>query len=108
MAVDRKVIRQVKALIAGAETVDSGGLGTRQPPRIHAGGPFRAVQRQEIHRIARWYGWQGEVDSALAAGAAASLAGLDDAALGILHARMQLLEGCAQHGLDSPDSPPAR
>lgn len=66
------------------------------------------MQRQEIHRIARWYGWQGEVDRALAAGAVASLAGLDDAALGVLHARMQLLEGCAQHGLDSPDSPPAR
>lgn len=102
------MIRRVKALIAIAETVDSGGTGSREPPRIHAGGPSRAAAGQEIRRIASWYGWQLEVDRVLLTTGVASLAGLDDDSLDRLLRRMTQLETCAQEGLDSPDAPPAR
>lgn len=64
--------------------------------------------RAEIHRIARWYGWQDELLVATSAAGAASLAGLDDHALAQLHARMRRLEACLQDGCDSPDAPHAR
>lgn len=98
----------MKALIAGAETVDSGGRGAREPARIHAGGPKRAAIVQEIRRIARWYGWQAEVDHALATAGVSSLKGLPDDVLATLGARMRRLETCAQEGLDPEDFPPAR
>ncbi|MBL8260890.1 MAG: hypothetical protein JNM58_00595 [Xanthomonadaceae bacterium] len=91
------------------EAVNSAGLAAREPLRIHAGGPSRSAARQEIHRIARWYAWgQTEIDRALLASDVASTAALGDEALARLLARMQQLETCAQDGLDSPDSPPAR
>lgn len=76
--------------------------------RFHAGGLSRAAARQEIERIATWYGWRQEVDRVLRARGAASTAGLGDEDLARMLARMQQLEACAQDGLDSPDSPPAR
>lgn len=102
---------QVRAVLATARPVEglnSAAFGCRESPRFHAGGPSRAVARQEIRRIARWYGWQAEVDAVLASASAASLAGLDDETLARLHARMQQLEACVQAGADSPDAPPAR
>jgi hypothetical protein len=66
------------------------------------------VQAEEIRRIARWYGWQAEVDAVLASAGVASLKGLDDAALAALHDRMRSFEACVQEGLDPFDGPPAR
>lgn len=101
-------VRRVLAAARPVETADSAGLDARESPRIHAGGPSRAVARQEIRRIARWYGWHDEIDAVLASAGAASLAGLDDETLARLHARMLRLEACVQDGADSPDAPPAR
>lgn len=101
-------VRRVLAAARPVESAVSAGLVARETLRIHAGGPQRAVAAQEINRIARWYGWQHEVDRVLLANGAASLAGLDDASLDWLLSRMTRLEACAQEGLDSPDAPPAR
>jgi hypothetical protein len=111
MPVSREWTEQVKRVLAAArpvETLDSAGHGAREPLRIHAGGPSRAAARQEIDRIATWYGWRPEVDRALRSRGVASTAALDDDDLARLLSRMQQLEACAQEGLDSPDSPPAR
>lgn len=62
----------------------------------------------EIRRIARWYGWQAEIDHAAACASVASLNGLSDDALAALHARMLRFEACVQDGLDPIDAPPAR
>ena len=108
---NREWTEQVRRVLAAArpvETLNSAGLGAREPARIHAGGPSRAAARQEIDRIAAWYGWRPEVERVLRSRGVASTAGLDDEDLARLLARMQQLEACAQDGLDSPDSPPAR
>ena len=104
------MIRRVKALITTAEpaeTADSGGIGTRKPPRIHVGGPSRASMAQEIRRIAQWYDWQAEIDHALTLAAAATLKGLDDDSLAALWSRMERLEAFVQEGYDPgiPDAP---
>lgn len=101
-------VRQVLAAARPIETANSAGLDAREQARIHAGGPSRVAARLEIDRIASWYGWRAEVERTLRAHGVASLAGLDDDALGRLLARMQQLEACIQGGHDSPDSPPAR
>lgn len=102
---------RVRAVLAATRPVDpanSLGFGCRRAVRFHAGGPTWAAQIEEIRRIARWYGWQAEVDAVLASAGVASLKGLDDDALAALHTRMRSLETCIQEGLDPLDGPPAR
>lgn len=67
----------------------------------------RAKTIREINRIAAWYGWGSEIQRALDAADAESLAALDDQLLEGLRLRLQNLEDCVQAGMGPPDAPPA-
>lgn len=68
----------------------------------------RARAMREIERIATWYGWEREIARAMDAAQVMVLADMDEEALYALKARLRTLEDNVQHGLDSPDAPPAR
>jgi hypothetical protein len=68
----------------------------------------RARTEREIGRIARWYGWDGEISRHLDRCNAGSVSALSDEASAQLLDRLQRLETCMQEGLDPPDSAPAR
>jgi len=77
------------------------------PPVVLDQSP-RARSMREIMRIARWYGWGGEIDRALDAAGAEMLSSLSDSELERLQARMRNLEDCVHTAGDCPDVPPAR
>lgn len=99
-------VRPVEIEAAAARSFQLHEFNSMPAPALLQTGKARA--QREIQRIARWYGWGGEIDRALDQAQTCSLDGLDDAALGALRDRMQLLEACAQDGCDPPDMPPAR
>jgi len=76
-------------------------------PLVLAQSP-RARAQREIERIARTYGWQGEIERALDRAEAVTIDALDEIEISALRDRMRSLEECVQEGLDAPEAPPAR
>ena len=76
------------------------------PPLVVDQSP-RARAMRDVNRIARWYGWHGEITRALDAAEASSMLELSAEQLLALQARMRHLEECVQNGGYAPDAPHA-
>ena len=68
----------------------------------------RANSLREISRLSRWYGWEGEIDQALARAGVLALKYLDADDLEALLGRLHVLVDALHAGCDLADAPPAR